>query len=249
MNHDYLHLKDVALTIKKKQIFSNIKLKIPVKKWIGIIGQSGIGKSSLLKMVAGIRIPQAIYSGEIYTASKTNMRSACAYMAQKDLLFPWLTVLENTTLFAKFNHQISEHHVVKAKILLQEVGLAASIHAYPCELSGGMRQRVALVRTLLQNKPIILMDEAFSALDIATRHHLHKLAKFYLQHKTVLFVTHDPFEAIRLADEIYIMHGQPASLTLMAKLTSETPRDLIENHYIQNLYGKLVKALTVGLPQ
>src|SRR5690606_33893258 len=109
--------------------------------------------------------------------------------------------------------------------------------------SGGMRQRTALVRTLLEEKPIVLMDEPFSALDTLTRMQLQTIAHDMLRDKTVIMITHDPQEALRLGDEIYLMHGTPASLTLLAKPASTTPRDIREPAYHQlqaDLYQSLL---------
>jgi putative hydroxymethylpyrimidine transport system ATP-binding protein len=113
----------------------------------------------------------------------------------------------------------------KAKNLLDLVGLKNAISLYPNQLSGGMRQRVALARTLFEDKPVVLMDEPFSALDTITRIKLQTLASDLLKNRTILFVTHDPLEALRLADHIYIMAGQPASVHAPLMLSSSTPRD------------------------
>ena len=129
--------------------------------------------------------------------------------------------------------------------LLQKVGLKHALHLYPHQLSGGMRQRVALVRTLMENKPVILMDEPFSALDAITRYQLQDLASELLQNKTVLFVTHDPNEALKLSHEIFIMQGRPATLKSIITLTSKIPRELFDEKMIKlqsSLFHELTKA-------
>jgi len=147
-------------------------------------------------------------------------------MAQSDLLLPWLTVLDNVLLKLKLR-PIANHaqEITRAKHLLKKVGLENFMHFYPKELSGGMRQRVALVRTLMEDHPIILMDEPFSALDAITRYKLQALTVSLLKNKTVIFITHDPLEALRLANEIYILQGTPATLKKVVHLQSATPRE------------------------
>ncbi|GAL36098.1 hydroxymethylpyrimidine ABC transporter ATPase component [Vibrio maritimus] len=117
-------------------------------------------------------------------------------MAQQDLLLPWLSVIDNVCLASRLNgKKVDDVTHQKALVLLDQVGLANKATARPAELSGGQRQRVALARTLMQNKPVVLMDEPFSALDAVTRHKLQELAADLLKDKTVLLITHDPQEA------------------------------------------------------
>lgn len=228
-------ISNATLTYDKKIIFSHLDIDLPAGKWIGLIGPSGVGKSALLRMIAGLTIPKEQSSANFNIDHTEPISQQVAYMAQTDLLLPWLTVLGNSTLGLKLRTQSREETktaIEKAKSLLFEVGLAAAIDLYPHQLSGGMRQRVALVRTLMENKPLVLMDEPFSALDTITRYKLHDLAANLLQDKTVLFITHDPTEALRLSHLIYIMQGQPAKLKLIANLNGKTPRQLSDPELI-----------------
>ena len=240
-----IHIQDVSLSYKNQLIFSELNLYLPAGQWIALLGPSGIGKTSLLRLIAGLNTHNEYKQGKIITDNHIDINEQVAYMAQTDLLLPWMSVLDNAILGIKLkNHSSDEyrHHLNQAKSLLHQVGLGETFHLYPQELSGGMRQRVALVRTIIENKPIILMDEPFSALDAITRYKLQTLAVEYLKNKTVLFITHDPWEALRLAHEIYIMQGQPAKIKLITQLSTKTPREMTDTQIIAlqaELFSKL----------
>jgi putative hydroxymethylpyrimidine transport system ATP-binding protein len=140
-------------------------------------------------------------------------------------------------------------HLQRATQLLADVGLHGEEKKYPRQLSGGMRQRVALVRTLMEDRPIVLMDEPFSAVDAITRFQLQALAIKLLKNRTVLLVTHDTFEALRMADNIYVLSGKPANVTLAAELHSAVPRDLHDQEllrYQAKLFDALVHAKEIS---
>lgn len=180
-------------------------------------------------MLAGLSTPLESSAGNIITNNSIPITQQIAYMAQTDLLLPWLSVWDNALLGIKMrahdHDQLKLAHE-KAKNLLDKVGLINALNLYPHQLSGGMRQRVALVRTLMEDKPILLMDEPFSALDAITRYKLQDLAVNLLQDKTVVFITHDPSEALRLATDIYLLQGRPAQLKQIVQLSSARPREL-----------------------
>lgn len=166
-----------------------------------ILGKSGVGKTTLLRAIAGL----TAYDGHI-------TRPPYSLMAQQDDLLPWRTALANTTLGATLRGEPPD--LPRADALLAAVGLAAHAGKWPAQLSGGQRQRVALARTLYENRPLLLMDEPFSAVDAVTRKQLQDLALRLLTDKTVIMITHDPGEALRLADHLYILdaaglHAQP----------------------------------------
>lgn len=166
-----------------------------------ILGKSGAGKTTLLRAIAGL----TAYDGHI-------TRPPYSLMAQQDDLLPWRTALANTTLGATLRGEPPD--LSRAGALLAAVGLAAHAGKWPAQLSGGQRQRVALARTLYENRPLLLMDEPFSAVDAVTRKQLQDLALRLLTDKTVIMITHDPGEALRLADHLYILdaaglHAQP----------------------------------------
>ena len=208
-----------------------LNMEIPAAAWTCILGRSGCGKSSLLRYLANLLNEQVHFSGSLSISSPLDLQEQVAYMAQQDLLMPWLTVLDNVLLSEKFSANTKKsqndkkQQMNKAKQLLQQVGLADKATLLPQQLSGGMRQRVALARTLMQEKPIVLMDEPFSALDAVTRYRLQNLACELLKDKTVVLITHDPQEAIRLADRLYIMQGNPAFAEQLTLPTTATPRN------------------------
>jgi len=209
---------------------AGLDMHIPAGQWTCILGRSGCGKSSLLRYLANLLDDKVDWAGELSTQPQCDIKDNIAYMAQQDLLMPWLSVLDNVMLSTQFggaDYQTKKTHIQfdKAHSLLQKVGLADKSNYLPQQLSGGMRQRVALARTLMQDKPIVLMDEPFSALDAVTRYRLQNLAYQLLQDKTVVFITHDPQEAIRLANRLYIMQGKPAYAESLLVPASVTPRD------------------------
>ena len=209
---------------------AGLDMYIPAGLWTCILGRSGCGKSSLLRQLANLLGDTAQWTGEITTQPEGDSKHQIAYMAQEDLLMPWLSVIDNVMLSTQFGSAQSPSHKTqlqfdKAHSLLQKVGLGSKSNSLPGQLSGGMRQRVALARTLMQDHPVVLMDEPFSALDAVTRYRLQNLACQLLQNKTVVLITHDPQEAIRLANQLYIMQGRPAFARLLATPASVTPRN------------------------
>lgn len=187
-------------------------LDLAAGETVAILGSSGCGKSTLLRLIAGLLPEQpSPLSGKV------------AWMAQQDLLLPWLSLQENILLGARLRGEVP--NIALAKTLLARLGLTDRANALPASLSGGMRQRAALARTLMEDRPLVLMDEPFSALDAITRAAMQELASEMLTHRTVLLVTHDPAEACRLADRIIILSGQPSSLQQIAVLPPAAPRD------------------------
>lgn len=223
INSGYLSYKD-----NDEPVLKDLDMVIPAKQWTCILGRSGCGKTSLLRYLAGLLDQHIFWSGELSINTNHNsisdLTNQIAYMAQQDLLLPWLSVLDNVMLSAKFDAKTAKPDTKKALNLLAKVGLADNANHFPQQLSGGMRQRVALARTLMQDKPVVLMDEPFSALDAVTRYRLQGLACELLKEKTVVLITHEPQEAIRLADRIYIMQGSPASAAYLQVPTTSTPR-------------------------
>lgn len=211
-------------------ILAGLNIHIPARGWTCILGRSGCGKSSLLRYLANLLKDKVEWAGEVNTHPLCDSKEQITYMAQQDLLMPWLSALDNVMLSTKFGSAdplAQKKHLAldKAHALLQKVGLKDKANYLPQQLSGGMRQRVALARTLMQDKPIILMDEPFSALDAVTRYRLQNLAYQLLQNKTVVLITHDPQEAIRLANQLYIMQGRPAFAESLNVPKSATPRN------------------------
>ncbi len=203
-------------------LFEGLALELPAGRMTCLLGPSGVGKSTLLRLAAGL-LP-----GAVRTASDGEPLSGrIAWMAQSDLLLPWLTVEDN--LILGFRLRGADREVLRAareraRVLLERVGLAERARALPHELSGGMRQRAALARTLVEDRPIVLMDEPFSALDAITRHRLQELAAELLRGRTVLLVTHSPLEALRLGHEVRTLEGLPARLGPPLRPAGNPPR-------------------------
>lgn len=240
--------KDYTLNIEKGHLqyidaeaptLSGINMTIPIGEWTCLLGRSGCGKSTLLRYLAGLLNDKANWDGQIVLESMENRKvisigDQIAYMGQQDLLMPWLSALDNvllSTRFAGFG-SVSTASIgkreqrEKALHLLDQVGLLDKQSLLPQKMSGGMRQRVAIARTLMQDKPIVLMDEPFSALDAVNRHKLQNLACELLKDKTVLLITHDPQEAIRLASKLYIMHNTPTEAQSLPLPIMAVPRKL-----------------------
>lgn len=231
-----IHLQDVGLAYRHKSVFAHINLDIPAGTKLALLGPSGIGKTSFLRMLAGLTSHDEQLSGSIHTSNHIPLQQQIAYMGQQDLLLPWMTTYQNAILSIKlrrYPQQEDMHKMDVANKLLAQAGLYDAKQLYPHQLSGGMRQRTALVRTLLQEKPVVLMDEPFSALDTITRHHLQNLACNLLKDRTVIFVTHDPAEALRIADRVYLICETPPYCKLIAKPRSTAPRDSYAAEIVQ----------------
>jgi putative hydroxymethylpyrimidine transport system ATP-binding protein len=220
----YLRYKD-----SDEVTIQGLNLILPSSSWTCILGRSGCGKSSILRYLANLLEDQVDWSGDINIQPFSESQHQVAYMAQEDLLMPWLSVLDNVMISTKFGAidkvDSKQTQLDRALSLLKKVGLADKSDFLPEQLSGGMRQRVALARTLMQDKAIVLMDEPFSALDAVTRYRLQNLAFQLLKDKTVVLITHDPQEAIRLANRLYIMQGRPAFAEPLLLPTSDAPRN------------------------
>lgn len=215
----------VRLAYGSYSVFHDLELQLNAGQCTCLLGRSGSGKSSLLRALAQL-LGERVCDMRVDCTDNLPLAGRIAYMAQEDLLLPWLSVLENTTLGHRLRDRSHAQPAVvqRATQLLQDVGLAAFAHANPAELSGGMRQRAALARTLMENQPVVLMDEPFSALDAITRLELQNLAAELLKRRTTLLITHDPLEALRLGDAIYTLDGNPAKLSVPLHPNGPAPR-------------------------
>ncbi len=223
-----------------QNLFQDFTFTVAAGQWTCLLGPSGCGKSTLLRLISG-SLTQGV-AGRIQFAGQPRMRGQVAWMAQNDLLLPWLSVLENVLLGARLRGTLSAGHRQRAMELLEGVGLADHSQALPNSLSGGMRQRTALLRTLMEERPVILMDEPFSALDALTRLKLQNLAARLVKGATVLLVTHDPWEALRIGHRIYIMKERPVRLSHVFQPPGTPPRTP-DREEIAAMYAQLLAHL------
>jgi NitT/TauT family transport system ATP-binding protein len=193
------------------RVLDDLSFDINARDFVSIIGPSGCGKTTIFNIIAGLVEPDSgtlLYRGE----EIESLRGRVGYMMQKDLLFPWRTVLGNVLLGLETRGVDRAAAEEKARDYLKNFGLAGFENAYPKTLSGGMRQRVALIRTLIMDPDILLLDEPFSALDYQTRLYLEGVLKDAVEsyHKTVILVTHDIDEAVALSKRVVVLSGRPA---------------------------------------
>ena len=196
-------------------IFSQLDLTLTPHSWTCLLGASGVGKSTVLRLFAGLA-EGVTFDGVLSDTGRVAM------MAQQDLLMPWLSVLDNVMLGARVRGERPDKD--RARDRLAQVGLTDHADKLPAALSGGQRQRVALARTLMEDRAIVLLDEPFSALDALTRAQMQELTADLLTGRTVLLVTHDPNEAARLGQKILIL--TPSGLVEVAAPLTPIPRDI-----------------------
>lgn len=214
MNQNGIQLNAVNLTLDSHCVFKDLSVSFAGGQFHCVLGRSGVGKSCLLNLMSGSLKPS---SGRISLDNNSELSGQVAHMFQDDGLLPWLSVFDNVKLGPRLRGEQSPALDDKAMHLLRLVGLADWAKRYPVGLSGGMRQRVALARTLMEERPVILMDEPFSKLDAITRNELHILSSELLVNRTVVMVTHDPAEALKLAHTITILHvGSPSSISVFS---------------------------------
>lgn len=222
--------------IKTIEAIKDIKLKVEEREFVAFVGSSGCGKTTLLKCVAGIIGPtkgKIVVDGQIITKPNKNI----GMVFQEFSLFPWLTVRENIEFGLKIGNISLEKRTKIIKHYLNITGLKEFADVYPKSLSGGMKQRVAIARTLANNPKVILMDEPFGSLDSQTRSKMQEfLTKLWEDNrKTILFVTHDVEEAIFLADVVYLLSQRPAKIKQTFKVPFSRPR-LHELKYSQGFF-------------
>lgn len=209
------------------EVLEGLSMFANLGEFVSIIGPSGCGKSTMFNIVAGL---EPATGGEVFIDGEpaTGKNTHVAYMPQKDLLFPWRRVLDNTTIGLEIQGFKKKEARQRALPLFETFGLTGFEHSYPFELSGGMRQRAALLRTVVQDRSVILLDEPFGALDALTRTEMQGwLEQVWEQFKwTVFLITHDIREAIFLADRVYVLTARPASVRSVMDISIPRPRSL-----------------------
>ncbi len=268
LSHEFVQHKT------KIQVLNNLNFSVNKGEFVALLGPSGCGKSTLFNIISGLITP---LSGEIYLNGKRLQDNigAFGYMQQKDLLLQWRTVLKNVLIGPEIQEEslkdlllqwwtvlknvligpeIQEESLKDTKNealeLLTQLGLQGFEKSYPMQLSGGMRQRVALVRTLLFKKDFLLLDEPFGALDAMTRTMMQSILLniWNKERQTVLLITHDIEEALILADRIYVLTARPASIKAVVDVPLLRPRDTTVRDLI-DLKSKLFELLKVEMQQ
>jgi NitT/TauT family transport system ATP-binding protein len=219
-----VELRAVSHSFGSLAVLDDVGIEAAERELVAIVGPSGCGKSTLLELVAGLREPTAgmvAVDGERAAADRLGR---CAYMPQRDLLFPWLSAVDNAALALRNRGASKAEARAAAQPLFERFGLEGFEASPPHELSGGMRQRVAFLRTLLARKPVLLLDEPFGSLDTITRAEMQEWLAEALraEPRTVLLVTHDVEEALYLADRVVVLSARPGQV--VAELAYPAPR-------------------------
>ena len=242
VNHVYFHGR------ASKWCVQDIDLTVDKGEFVSLVGPSGCGKTSLLSIISGLMQPT---SGKVVVNGHTlnGVSPSVGYMLQQDYLFPWRTILQNILVGLELKGQLNDESIHRGKQLLSRIGLNDTEYHYPSQLSGGMRQRVALARTLMTNPEVLLLDEPFSALDYQTKLQLEQLVSEHLkqQQKTVVLITHDLSEAIAVSDRIIVLKSHPGKITkqfvvptCIRNLTPIYAREHPEFHsFFQSIRGEL----------
>jgi ABC-type nitrate/sulfonate/bicarbonate transport system ATPase subunit len=219
-----ISLERVCHSFGELRVLDDFALSVHRGEVVGLVGPSGCGKSTLLELVCGLAEPSEGKVEAYGSLDPKGRLASCAYMPQRDLLLPWLSAIDNAALAPRNSGASKRAAREQATPLFDRFGLADFAQAKPNELSGGMRQRVAFLRTLLAGKPLLLLDEPFAALDAITRGEMQEwLAGALLsESRTVLLVTHDVEEALYLCDRVVILSARPARV--VGELRPEFPR-------------------------
>jgi ABC-type nitrate/sulfonate/bicarbonate transport system ATPase subunit len=218
--------KTYSSRLGETKVLDDVSLHVDEGEFVSVIGPSGSGKSTLFSILAEQLAPT---SGEVrFHGDRDPGAPFSAYMPQKDLLMPWLTVQDNASLGLVLGGMRRREARMRVAELLPTFRLAGREKAYPFELSGGMRQRVALLRTVVQERPLLLLDEPFGALDYLTRTELQLwLADLCAQQGlSVVLITHDIPEALFLSDRVYVLSNRPATVRMVLDQPAARPRPL-----------------------
>lgn len=222
----YLKTEGIAKSFGSNNVLKDISIHLDEGEIVCLLGVSGSGKTTLFNIISGLYTPDC---GKVFLNGNdvTGVPGEISYMLQKDLLLPYYTVLDNVCLPLVIKDGMKKKQArEKASPLFETFGLEGTQGSYPCELSGGMRQRAALLRTYLGGRGVALLDEPFSALDTITKSAIHQWYLDIMQKikLSTLFITHDIDEAILLSDRIYILSGKPGIITDEIEVCEKKPR-------------------------
>ncbi len=229
------------------EVLSGIDLDLSRGEFVSIVGPSGCGKSTLLNLISGL---DTDYDGEISLNGNNAVQriGRVPYMHQRDLLLPWRTVLDNATISLEIRGAGRRRAREEALVHFDEFGLAEFASSYPSEISGGMRQRVALLRATLPGADLLLLDEPFGALDAITRSSMHTWLSLLLagSERAVLLVTHDVEEALLLSDRVHVLSGRPGRIVATLDVEFPRPREagIVTSAPFVELKARLLRALS-----
>lgn len=220
-----LQLQSVAKSFGSLEVLRDISLHVAEGEFVSVLGPSGAGKTTIFNLLTGAEQPQRgtiSFDGEPLTQAS----HAFAFMPQRDALMPWRRMIDNATLGLEVQGMSRKEARKLAEPLFEEFGLAGFEQAYPAELSGGMRQRAALLRTVVQQRKMLLLDEPFGALDALTRAAMQQwLETMWQRHRwTALLITHDVREAVYLSDRIYVLSARPSRVVHEVSVDLPRPR-------------------------
>ena len=246
-----LEVRNLTQTFVQKAeplpVLDDLNFSVDAGEFVALLGPSGCGKSTLFNIISGLLAPD---TGAVYLNGRriNGNTGDFAYMQQKDLLLPWRTVLRNVLVGPEIQGEPLDIAKEEAQQRLVQLGLSGFENSYPTQLSGGMRQRVALIRTLLFRKEILLLDEPFGALDAMTRTVMQSiLLDIWTEgQQTVLLITHDVEEALLLADKIYVLTARPATLKAEMPVPLPRPRNITDPALI-HLKSELLALLQVEM--
>jgi ABC-type nitrate/sulfonate/bicarbonate transport system ATPase subunit len=224
---EILKAEKINKSFGDKQVLKDVSITLNEGEIVSLLGVSGAGKSTLFNVLSGIYAPDND-DGKIYLKGEdvTSSPGKISYMLQKDLLFEYRKVIDNVCLPLILNGMSKKQARAKADPYFKTFGLQGTQMKYPAQLSGGMRQRAALLRTYLSSNGVALLDEPFSALDTITKGKIHKWYLDVMQeiNLSTVFITHDIDEAILLSDRIYILSGEPGTISREIELNIPRPR-------------------------
>ncbi|MGC8509842.1 MAG: ABC transporter ATP-binding protein [Acidimicrobiales bacterium] len=225
MSPSLLELRDVGKVFGETVALEPTTISVDEGSFVAIVGPSGCGKSTLFNVIAGLLAPDSgavIMNGKAVTGTTGHV----GYMLQKDLLVPWRTVQDNITMAARLTRRVTDADRAEARRVAVQYGLGEFLHHYPSALSGGMRQRVAFMRTLVTHQSLLLLDEPFGALDAQTRLEMQQwlLQVWRDTGRTVLFITHDVDESLFLSDRVVVMSPRPGRVVADFVNTLARPR-------------------------
>lgn len=245
-NNVKLEVRNVKKTFGNTVVLDKVSLELYENEFVSLIGLSGSGKSTIFNIISGLVIPD---EGEVFIEGKnfTGKTGRVSYMHQKDLLMPWRKIIDNVSLPLLLKGEGKKQARAAVADYFKLFGLEGYEYKYPFQLSGGMRQRAALLRTYMFSRDIMLLDEPFGGLDAITRSRMHNWLLAILENlnTSILFITHDIEEAIFLSDRIYILSERPARIkeVITVNLPKPRKREMITSESFNNIKRHILSVL------